>query len=377
MVSKLWLPIQEHINCIDGSMPAVHHYTTINGALGILENGRIWFTERAHLNDRSEISHGVQIAVDALRKQGRMDEAAHLAHSACTVFRDFRFFSASFSFAYDDLSQWMKYADGGKGILLSFKASAFNTPKAFVDRLITGNPTVFVCPMSYDSRRLRSVIASIIECWDGRNIDELSDHIFMISGMFKDNCWKREKEYRFFVHHQYAKISRSTYHKTRKRDDQEISYLDLPLQNWNSESDFPIYRITVGPDAPHEVDMRLSDFIQSENIFLQEPIRKSELYNTTRQRAIRELRRMVLDALGEHDAEVWLFGSCARGEVLQHSDIDIAILPRDELPSGFFSNLAESVEASAIPYDVDLVDLRRAAPSLVDEVHREGVKWKG
>ena len=86
---------------------------------------------------------------------------------------------------------------------------------------------------------------------------------------------------------------------------------------------------------------------------------------------------MVLDALGEHDAEVWLFGSCARGEVLQHSDIDIAILPRDELPSGFFSNLAESVEASAIPYDVDLVDLRRAAPSLVDEVHREGVKWKG
>jgi uncharacterized protein len=99
--------------------------------------------------------------------------------------------------------------------------------------------------------------------------------------------------------------------------------------------------------------------------------------NPTRKRAIEELRRMVFDALGEHDAGVWLFGSCARGDARQHSDIDIAILPRDELPSGFFSDLAEIVEESSIPYDVDIVDLRSAAPTLIDEVRREGVKWKG
>jgi uncharacterized protein len=99
--------------------------------------------------------------------------------------------------------------------------------------------------------------------------------------------------------------------------------------------------------------------------------------NPTRERAIEELRRMVLAALGEHDAEVWLFGSCARGDVRQHSDIDIAILPRDELPPGFFSDLGEGVEESSIPYDVDIVDLRGAAPTLIDEVRREGVKWKG
>jgi uncharacterized protein len=86
---------------------------------------------------------------------------------------------------------------------------------------------------------------------------------------------------------------------------------------------------------------------------------------------------MVLAALGGHDAEVWLFGSCARDEALQHSDIDIAILPRDELPPGLFSELREIVEESSIPYDVDIVDLRSAAPSLIDEMRREGVKWKG
>ena len=86
---------------------------------------------------------------------------------------------------------------------------------------------------------------------------------------------------------------------------------------------------------------------------------------------------MVLDVLGDHDAAVWLFGSCARGDARQHSDIDIAILSRDELPSGFFSDLAERVEEGSIPYDVDIVDLRSADPTLIDEVQREGVKWKG
>jgi hypothetical protein len=58
--------------------------------------------------------------------------------------------------------------------------------------------------------------------------------------------------------------------------------------------------------------------------------------NLTRERALEQLRRMVLGALAERDAAVWLF-SC----------------------------------------DVDLVDLRRADAALVDEVRREGVKWRG
>jgi uncharacterized protein len=99
--------------------------------------------------------------------------------------------------------------------------------------------------------------------------------------------------------------------------------------------------------------------------------------NATRLRAIDELRRMVLDALGNRDAEVWLFGSCARGNVMQHSDIDIAILAHGELPDAFFALLKADIEDSSVPYDVDLVDLRDAAPSLVEEVRREGIKWKG
>ena len=98
--------------------------------------------------------------------------------------------------------------------------------------------------------------------------------------------------------------------------------------------------------------------------------------NPVRERAIEELRRIVLNALGEHDAAVYLFGSHARGEVRHASDIDVAILPREDLPPAFFAELADTIEESTIPYDVDLVDLRRADAALVEEVHREGVKWR-
>jgi predicted nucleotidyltransferase len=98
--------------------------------------------------------------------------------------------------------------------------------------------------------------------------------------------------------------------------------------------------------------------------------------NPVRERALEELRTMVLKALEGHDAAVWLFGSCARDEVKQHSDIDIAILPREQLPASFFAVLADEIEESTIPYDVELVDLRRADPALVEEVQREGVKWR-
>jgi uncharacterized protein len=98
--------------------------------------------------------------------------------------------------------------------------------------------------------------------------------------------------------------------------------------------------------------------------------------NPVRERAIEKLRRVVLDALGEHDAAVWLFGSCARGDVRHPDDIDIAIFPRGDFPSGFFAKFATDFEESPIPFDLDLVDLREAGPELRDEVLWTGIRWR-
>ena len=98
--------------------------------------------------------------------------------------------------------------------------------------------------------------------------------------------------------------------------------------------------------------------------------------NAVRERAMERLRGLLLDALGEHDAQVYLFGSHARGDIRHASDIDIAILPGKEFPPVFFSRLAETIEENTIPYEVDLIDLRKVSPAFRDEVVRSGIKWR-
>lgn len=86
-------------------------------------------------------------------------------------------------------------------------------------------------------------------------------------------------------------------------------------------------------------------------------------------------REIVLHRLRAADADVYLFGSWARGDARRTSDIDIAILPRGNLPPRILSDIRERLEAAPIPYPIELVDLRDASPSLRDRVLREGVKW--
>ncbi len=267
-MSPLWKPIEKYIRTLNGSgsVLVAHHYTNISGALGILKSGRIWFTERAHLNDPSEISHGVETAKAILKEQGREEDASRLDVCTQKIFRDFLFFSASFSRKSDDLYQWNNYADDGHGVILSFKFSAFSSPEIYIDKFIPNNPTAIVCPMSYNSADLRLVITDIINEWNGANIEDLCDHVLIISGMFKNDCWKHEEEYRFFVHGRRQSILKSNYLKFRKQNGKTISYLDIPIQNWDSVDDFPINRICLGPAASSDIDVQLGNFLSSKNI---------------------------------------------------------------------------------------------------------------
>ena len=91
--------------------------------------------------------------------------------------------------------------------------------------------------------------------------------------------------------------------------------------------------------------------------------------------SVSEVRRRVQAALAGHRVRVWLFGSQARGDAGTRSDIDVAVLPLEELPSGLLSGLREALEESTVPQRVDLVDLREASPALKARVDAEGLPW--
>jgi len=91
---------------------------------------------------------------------------------------------------------------------------------------------------------------------------------------------------------------------------------------------------------------------------------------------IEKVRRLVLEHFADTPAEVYLFGSWARGAQRHGSDVDIAIDCADTRTGQKIAVLRELLEESTIPYRVDVVDMRHAAESLREEIRREGVRWK-
>jgi predicted nucleotidyltransferase len=90
-----------------------------------------------------------------------------------------------------------------------------------------------------------------------------------------------------------------------------------------------------------------------------------------------EVRRIVQAGLRGYAAEIYLFGSWAKGHPSRCSDIDVAILPREPLPQGLLSQVREALEESQVLYPVDLVDLSEASSQFRESILREGIPWSG
>jgi len=94
-----------------------------------------------------------------------------------------------------------------------------------------------------------------------------------------------------------------------------------------------------------------------------------------RQATLDRVRTLVLEALGDRRAGVYLFGSWATGTTGPASDIDIAIDPVEPLPAGVLARVREALEESTLPYRVDVVDLGDTDRDFRERVRREGVPW--
>jgi hypothetical protein len=126
---KLVLAEQQR-NTIDETL---YHYTDGRGLKGILENQTIWFTDYRHMNDPSELLHGVEMVKDVVRAlaNGADERVALFLKTVSDMFSAHNFSSnlefliASFSRERDDLGQWRAYADNGRGYAIGFAPHLF------------------------------------------------------------------------------------------------------------------------------------------------------------------------------------------------------------------------------------------------------------
>jgi len=90
------------------------------------------------------------------------------------------------------------------------------------------------------------------------------------------------------------------------------------------------------------------------------------------------LREKILNSLIDNDVEVFLFGSRARGNNHDNSDVDIALNPvlSDE---GFIKKvvlLKADIENMNIPYKVDLINLKEVSAEFSSRIMKEAIRWK-
>jgi predicted nucleotidyltransferase len=78
-------------------------------------------------------------------------------------------------------------------------------------------------------------------------------------------------------------------------------------------------------------------------------------------------KQLLVDRYGAR--RVVLFGSFARGDTTERSDVDLAVAGLD--PAGYFTAIADLTGLLDTP--VDLVELERAPPSLLARIELEGV----
>ncbi len=88
------------------------------------------------------------------------------------------------------------------------------------------------------------------------------------------------------------------------------------------------------------------------------------------------LMTTVIEPLRNLGAEVWVFGSRARGNHQKFSDVDVLyeFPAAGTAPSGFFARIQEALENSRFPYQVDLVSRDALVTSYKTQVEQEKVK---
>ncbi len=76
------------------------------------------------------------------------------------------------------------------------------------------------------------------------------------------------------------------------------------------------------------------------------------------------------------EAKIYLFGSYARGDNRQGSDIDLAIDAGRSLMLGEISTPRELLNALPIAQTIDLVDFQSIPEEMRSIILREGIRWK-
>lgn len=290
---------EQQQNTVDDTL---YHYTDGRGLKGILESETIWFTDYRHMNDPSELQHGIAMAKDVARivasgADGRLRlflETLSDMFSARNFSANLEFLIASFSRERDDLGQWRAYADNGRGYAIGFAPHLFAVEDK-QDR--KPNENVVVGPVRYHINevcerhkvaidRAAEIFLSTVEANAPLVSDKRVGIPFMqdmaraaIASPLIWNClttkhpaYAHEREVRFVL--LGLTESLSPYITTRLRGSEIVPYVThkLPLKKPHS-----LAGIVVGPSAPIDPERTVRTMLRSLGYNPDLPVSRSDI----------------------------------------------------------------------------------------------------
>jgi Protein of unknown function (DUF2971) len=264
--------LQEFVRAIEASSPPpmIYHYTDDTGLQGIIESGKLWFSDIFGLNDPSELRHGLKVAIDTLKS--RINNARPEIATFASQLERFdvdagieaagHFFICCFSGDGDDLGQWRAYAHDGRGYALGFEPAALED--VFCRRKGRPIPQHSTFPVTYDDAKLTRIQTGLVDLIDplislprSVRVGSGAMHAYMsdllvyhalnvIRGVmfFKHEGYRNEKEYRF--QQLFRREWPAPDVKYRRRLDTLLRYREF---DWRTLARHSLKEIVIGPAA--------------------------------------------------------------------------------------------------------------------------------
>jgi len=88
--------------------------------------------------------------------------------------------------------------------------------------------------------------------------------------------------------------------------------------------------------------------------------------------------KIIVKIISKHipNAKIILFGSRARKDNTEGSDIDIAIDNHSKTTSSTINLILSDLEKSALPIYFDIIDIQAASEHMKKQILKDGIIWK-
>ncbi len=88
------------------------------------------------------------------------------------------------------------------------------------------------------------------------------------------------------------------------------------------------------------------------------------------------LRRKITELFKDEDIQIFLFGSRARNNASNVSDIDIGVIPNTDSARKKLTLFKGSIEDLNIPYKIEVVNFKEVSQEFKEEALKNKVVWK-